>query len=65
MKHWYHSKTVWFNVFCAMVFVSNEAAAFVHVLPDAWEAVLSDILKWLLVTGNIGLRFITSSGVKW
>ena len=66
MKHWYHSKTIWFNV--ATVAVAVIAVALEYVgkigLAPEHEALASMVLVGVNTVGNIVLRTVTNAAIR-
>ncbi len=66
MKHWYQSKTVWFNVLTVIAAISSVALLYVGKLgmSEPQQALAGMSLTMVNTLGNIYLRLITDKAIK-
>ncbi len=65
-KHWYQSRTLWFNAVTLIVALSGAAMQFTHQLglTDAQATTAALVLTLVTVFGNSVLRMITSKAIQ-
>ena len=64
-KKWHQSKTVWFNLLSAAVFLSTEldAVLVLYPGPDATVDLIRAWLPFVSAVGNLWLRSVTRTAV--
>ncbi|MDP3841082.1 MAG: hypothetical protein Q8Q81_00600 [Oxalobacteraceae bacterium] len=62
MKHWWQSKTVWFNVTVAVLLLAEQNVDALQGLVPEW---LHKLAVFSLPIVNMGLRVITSKGLSF
>jgi len=60
MKKWYHSRTVWLNVFTIIAGAGPLVANFSGLISPLAFAILLTVVG----SANIGLRFLTDTGIE-
>ena len=65
-KHWWESKTLWFNLITLVVSLSGAAMQFTDQLglTDAQATTAAFVLTLVTVFGNSVLRMITTTAIK-
>ena len=63
MKHWWESKTVWFNIAGVLVALPSAMAAAIALLPDEYSILAALICSTLAGVGGLILRFKTDSPI--
>ena len=65
-KHWWESRTLWFNLGTFTVSLSGAALQFTDILglTDQQAVVAALVLTLVNVFGNTALRLMTDTGIK-
>ena len=57
MKHWYESRTIWFNVLTAAVMIASQLT---DIFPASHHIA---VFTTIVTVGNVLLRLLTTQGI--